>query len=247
MKFVFYTVSLLILGVNLCMDSHANDTVSLSSNLNQVEEEVNDINEEDCDIFDDEDPDPFERWNRAMFAFNNTVDEKILQRISPTNKDSIISKVFRNFSFNFFEPSRIVNYALQANFGNLAASISRIIVNTVFGFFGVADVAAKFGIDKKDTNFNSTLKKWGVPSGPYVVLPVLGPSSLRYVMSLIVDWPISSISKKITCANNITYYGLTCLNLLSKRSAYGDMIRYVTSTTTDKYKTFKKLTMSMEK
>ena len=221
------------------------------------EEDSDDENDDDSDEDDEEEDsvyDPFEKFNRKVSEFNDTMNtllDKAMQKNKDKSKPSVISKGISNFSHNFFESPRIINYALQGNVKNASNSIARLMINTLFGFFGVADVAEKLGFEKKDTNFGKTLKKWGMKPGPYVVLPILGPTSLRGTVGNLFEFITPSTAKMPLenmkpLAKNITYYSIYCCNLLAKRAAYGDMIEQVSSMSKDKYKTFRSITMSSE-
>ena len=220
----------------------------------ELDEDYEEDNDEEEENEEETINDPFEKINRKVFAFNDALNRNILQPLTSHKKSanpSKISKGILNFSHNFFELPRTINYTLQGNIANAANSIGRIMVNTLFGFFGIADVAEKLGMEKKNTNFGDTMKKWGIKPGPFIVLPFLGPTSMRGAMGQLAGIPIDSIAKlplKNTkpIIRNIVYYGTYISGLLSKRSAYEDMINQVASMSKDKYKTFRNLTMSME-
>ena len=228
--------------------------------------ETDDLDEdedEDEDSIDEEDDgetevyDPLEKINRKVFKFNDTMDS-VLSKIMPKNKNSDKSKrspiltAIGNFSHNFFEAPIGINYALQGNIKNTSNSIARLIINTAFGFFGVTDVAEKLGFKKNSTYFGDTLKKWGMKPGPYVVLPILGPTSLRGAVGQAFGIPILHTAKlpmknlKPVVKNTI-YYATYCSKLLATRSAYAEMIEQVSAMSKDKYKTFRNITMASEK
>lgn len=231
-------------------DTEGDDTEDSDNEDDDIESDDDDENEEDNSV-----DDPFEKFNRKVFEFNDTMNKLLDKVVDNKNKDksksSPIFKGIGNFSNNFFEPPRIINYTLQGNVKNASNSIARLMINTIFGFFGVTDVAEKLGFEKKNTYFGDTLKKWGMKPGPYLVLPILGPTSLRGTFGYAFGLSISSISKlplknMKPFARNATYYGIYCCDLLSKRSAYGGMIEQVSAMSKDKYKTFRSLIMSSE-
>ncbi len=126
--------------------------------------------------------DPFESFNRASFAFNDTVDGAVLKpvakgyvAVTPGFVRSGISNAFGNVS----DVKSAVNNLLQGNPGKAASDTGRVLVNTVLGIFGLWDVASPMGLAKHDEDFGQTLGKWGVGSGPYLVIPLLGPSTVR--------------------------------------------------------------------
>lgn len=134
--------------------------------------------------------DPLEGFNRAMFSFNDTVDEAVLKPVATTYQDvtpSFVQTGIGNFFGNIGDVWTMVNNFLQGKVENGLNDFMRVAVNTTFGFGGVLDIASEAGIQKHKEDFGQTLGKWGVGSGPYVVLPLLGPSTLRDTAALPVD------------------------------------------------------------
>lgn len=126
--------------------------------------------------------DPWEPVNRAIFSFNDTVDRftlkpvaKVYDRVVPEPVSNSISNVFSNLG----EPRNLVNDTLQGKFHAAGIDTARFLLNSTVGVLGVFDVATKMGLQRNDEDFGQTLGAWGVPSGPYVVLPLLGPSTVR--------------------------------------------------------------------
>ncbi len=134
--------------------------------------------------------DPFEPYNRSMTRFNEEVDSAILKpvatayvEVTPTPVRTGVS----NFFGNLADVWSFVNNVLQLRAEGAANSFMRVNVNTIFGLGGLLDVASELGIDRARQDFGLTLGRWGVGTGPYVVLPILGPSTLRDTMALPVD------------------------------------------------------------
>lgn len=126
--------------------------------------------------------DPFESFNRASFAFNDTVDGAVLKpvakgyvAVTPGFVRTGVSNAFGNVS----DVKSAVNNLLQGNPGKALSDTGRVLANTFLGIFGLWDVATPMGLQKHDEDFGQTLGKWGVGSGPYLVLPLLGPSTVR--------------------------------------------------------------------
>jgi len=141
--------------------------------------------------------DPFEGWNRAMFSFNQKADKYVLkplaegyQAITPAP----VRKGVSNFFNNLGEPITAVNSVLQAKPGKAARSLTRFLFNTTFGLLGLFDVAGAMGIEHEKEDLGQTLAYWGVGSGPYLVLPILGPSNLRDLGGRVVDRPLNPVS-----------------------------------------------------
>jgi phospholipid-binding lipoprotein MlaA len=134
--------------------------------------------------------DPLEGFNRAMFSFNDTVDEAVLKPVATTYQDvtpSFVQTGIGNFFGNIGDVWTMVNNFLQGKVENGLNDFMRVAVNTTFGFGGVLDIASEAGIQKHKEDFGQTLGTWGVGSGPYVVLPLFGPSTVRDTAALPVD------------------------------------------------------------
>lgn len=134
--------------------------------------------------------DPFEGFNRAMFSFNDTVDRVALKPAATAYQDvlpSFVQTGINNFFGNIGDVWTMVNNFLQGKGEAGMSDVMRVAVNSTFGFGGVLDIASEAGIQKHKEDFGQTLGKWGVGSGPYVVLPMFGPSTLRDTAALPVD------------------------------------------------------------
>lgn len=135
-------------------------------------------------------PDPFERMNRRMFAFNRKLDAWVIAPVSRTYGFLMPRPVkagVRNFLFNIASPVRLVNDVLQGQWGNAGNTAARFAINTVAGVGGFVDTAKHAGIPPHDADFGQTLAKKGVGSGPFLVVPVLGPTTVRDGFGAIVD------------------------------------------------------------
>jgi phospholipid-binding lipoprotein MlaA len=135
--------------------------------------------------------DPLEPMNRAIYKFNDGVDKvitkplaEVYQAVLPPIVRTGISNVFSNIN----DIVVALNNLLQGKIGPAFSDISRVMVNTTVGVLGIIDVATELGIEKNDEDFGQTLGYWGIGDGPYLVLPFLGPRSVRDFVGLIVDW-----------------------------------------------------------
>lgn len=134
--------------------------------------------------------DPFEGFNRAMFAFNDKVDQVALKPTAQVYRDYIPSFVqtgVGNFFGNIGDVWSTANLFLQGKVEHGLNSFMRVAVNTTFGLGGVLDVAGEAGISRRSEDFGQTLGYWGLGSGPYVVLPLFGPSTVRDTAAFPVD------------------------------------------------------------
>ena len=126
--------------------------------------------------------DPFEGFNRASYKFNDALDRAILK---PTAKGykaitpQFVETGVSNFFSNLGQPTVILNDLLQAKFKPALSDTGRFLLNTTVGIGGLFDPASKAGLDRNDEDFGQTLGKWGVPSGPYLMVPFFGPSTVR--------------------------------------------------------------------
>ncbi|MBP7302586.1 MAG: VacJ family lipoprotein [Brachymonas sp.] len=134
--------------------------------------------------------DPMEPWNRGVYRFNDTVDKALLKptatvytKVTPT----FMQKGVRNFFNNLGDAWSTVNSILQLRGQDAANSFSRVTINSLFGLGGVFDVATEARIPQSKQDFGLTLGRWGMPSGPYMVLPLLGSSTLRDTAALPID------------------------------------------------------------
>lgn len=134
--------------------------------------------------------DPLERMNRATYRFNDSVDRAVLRPVATAylnHVPQVVQQGVDNFLENLAFPTTIVNDLLQLKIKDTLVDLGRFTVNTTLGLGGLLDPASHFGIPKNDEDFGQTLGRWGVPSGPYVVVPFFGPSSVRDAPSLYVD------------------------------------------------------------
>jgi phospholipid-binding lipoprotein MlaA len=134
--------------------------------------------------------DPLEPLNRKTFTFNQEVDRIVLKPIAkgyrwaipPGGRDGI-----RNFLRNIHEPVVLVNNLLQGEFKRAATTLGRFVTNSTVGLAGVMDFASRHGLKRQSGDFGQTLYVWGVHEGPYLVLPLLGPSNPRDAIGMGVD------------------------------------------------------------
>jgi len=162
--------------------------------------------------------DPWEPMNRSVASFNDKVDDNVLKPLATGYRNAvpdIIQTGVRNVFNNFADMWSTVNNLLQLKPINTAESLGRVIVNTVFGIYGIFDVATYIKLERHPEDFGQTLGYWGMPNGPYLVLPLFGPSTLRDGASLPVDFAVSP-TKLI--ADIPTRNEVFALRLVSKRA-----------------------------
>ena len=134
--------------------------------------------------------DPFERYNRAMFSFNKAVDDKVLKPVATGYTDVIpdlIRTAIGNFFGNIGDVWTAVNNYLQGKPREGTSDVARVVLNLTFGIVGLIDVATPAGLVQHEEDFGQTLGVWGVKSGPYLILPILGSSTVRDGLARPVD------------------------------------------------------------
>lgn len=179
--------------------------------------------------------DPFEGFNRGVAKFNDGVDAAILRPVATAYKE-VVPQLARTGVSNFFNNLQdvwtAVNSGLQLKGQATAESVMRVGVNTVFGIFGLLDVASEMSIERHREDFGRTLGRWGIPPGPYLVLPILGPSSLRDTVALPVDWAGNPIGRM----NDVsTRNWLTALDRVDTRARLLGVGSLVEEAALDKY------------
>lgn len=135
--------------------------------------------------------DPLEGYNRAVFTFNDAVDRTVLKPTATAYKNTLPSFMqtgVNNFFGNLSDAWSAVNNLLQGKGQAGMGDVTRVAVNSTFGIFGLLDIASEAGIPKHNEDFGQTLGTWGVPSGPYLMLPLLGPSTVRDTAALPADF-----------------------------------------------------------
>jgi phospholipid-binding lipoprotein MlaA len=134
--------------------------------------------------------DPWEPMNRGIYRVNTVFDNATLKPIAKGYKKVLPTPVRRginNFSVNLFTPRSAVNNFLQGKFGRGFDDIARFLFNSTIGIGGIFDVASAGGLERYNENFSQTMAVWGIPEGPYLVLPILGPQSLLDAVMLPLD------------------------------------------------------------
>jgi phospholipid-binding lipoprotein MlaA len=163
--------------------------------------------------------DPWERWNRRVYGVNETLDNAVLKPVAKGYAKVVPQPVrtgVSNFFGNFADGWSAVNNFLQFKFKNGFSDVARFGANSVFGILGIFDVATDMGLEAHREDLGQTLGYWGVPAGPYLVLPVLGPSNLRDSSAVPFDRLATSPASFIGSAG--PQAGLTSLQVVDIRA-----------------------------
>ncbi|MFT4671753.1 MAG: phospholipid-binding lipoprotein MlaA [Pseudohongiellaceae bacterium] len=151
--------------------------------------------------------DPYEGFNRKMASFNNGVDIAVIKPAAQVYKAAAPKPVqtsVSNFFANLGEPWTAINQLLQGRVKMAGSDTGRFLVNSTLGVAGLFDVAASMGLPRHQEDFGQTLGVWGLPQGPYIVLPMLGPSSGRGLVSQYVgNFGGGRIAQPIRFVNNV--------------------------------------------
>jgi phospholipid-binding lipoprotein MlaA len=134
--------------------------------------------------------DPYESFNRRMYAFNDFADRVAIRPVAVGYRkitNDTTRRLLSNFFANIESPITIANDLLQANPKEAFKATSRLVINTTIGVLGLLDPASELSIDASTTDFGVTLAKWGVPEGPYLVLPLFGSTNPRDAVSFPID------------------------------------------------------------
>ncbi len=138
--------------------------------------------------------DPWESWNRKVFAFNERVDEAVLKPVATAYSELVPQPVrvgVDNFFGNVADGWSAVNLFLQGRFKTGAQQTMRFAVNSTFGLMGLLDVAGEAGLERNSEDMGRTFGRWGTGTGAYIVWPFFGPSSVRDSLAMPFDWMAS--------------------------------------------------------
>jgi phospholipid-binding lipoprotein MlaA len=179
--------------------------------------------------------DPWENWNRKVYAFNDAVDEAVLKPVAKAYKAVVPSLVRAGVSNVFGNISDVWSAANHLLQGKLQTSLEmgmRVLTNTFFGLGGLLDPATEMGLTRRSEDFGQTLGRWGVGSGPFMVLPLLGPSTVRDAAALVVDSQASASNLAPTQNGSLAITGLSIVDL---RANLLDTTRMLDAVALDRY------------
>jgi phospholipid-binding lipoprotein MlaA len=167
--------------------------------------------------------DPWERFNRSSFAFNDALDKAVAKPVAKAYK-KVTPRVVRtgvsNFVGNLGTVTTIVNDVLQGKIKQAGHDSARFLMNTTLGLGGLFDPATAAGLENNDEDFGQTLGKWGVKSGPYLMLPILGPSTVRDTLGRLPDqytYPVNYLE------DDSTRYLIRAVDFLDLRAGLLDL------------------------
>lgn len=179
--------------------------------------------------------DPWENWNRKVFAFNEGLDEKVLKPVA-TGYAKVVPQFVRKGVDNFFANAAdgwsAVNNVLQGKPEPAFSDVVRFTTNTVLGFLGVLDIASEFGLQHYYEDFGQTLGRWGFGAGAYIVWPLIGSSTVRETIAL----PLDRTASPAVYINNGGYqFGIVGLQIINTRAKYLGASQVIDDIALDKY------------
>lgn len=161
--------------------------------------------------------DPLERVNRKVYSFNTAIDRAVIKPVAVAYRNHTPRKLqhgIGNFFDNLSYPVTIVNDVLQGKLADGGRDTVRLVFNTVFGL-GFFDPASRAGLEAHNEDFSQTLAKWGVRSGPFLMLPLLGPSTVRDSLALVPD---DYLNGRHYLSNSTERYGALVVNAVDARA-----------------------------
>jgi len=180
--------------------------------------------------------DPYEGFNRAMFTFNDTVDRVALKPVATAYEKvtpSFVQTGVSNFFGNLSDVWTAANNLMQGKGEQGMSDIMRVALNSTFGLLGVLDIASEAGLQKHNEDFGQTLGYWGLQSGPYLMLPLLGPSTVRDTSGLPLDMLVGD-AWRYTDPEYVRNWG-SALRLVDKRASLLDASSLLEDAALDRY------------
>jgi phospholipid-binding lipoprotein MlaA len=179
--------------------------------------------------------DPWENWNRKVYSFNDAIDSAVVKPVATAYRD-VVPQLVRTGVSNFFgnigDVWSAANHVLQGKVGTGLEMGFRVLTNTLMGLGGVLDPATEFGMQRRSEDFGQTLGVWGLGTGPYVMLPLLGPSTVRDSFGLLADRQFSPSSLATTDAATAAVVTLEVVNL---RASLLDASKLMDQVALDRY------------
>jgi len=182
--------------------------------------------------------DPFEPTNRAIFAVNEAIDDAVVgpaARAYDTVTPQPVQTGVRNFMTNLNQPVVFTNALLQGDVHAAGDTFGRFLMNTTVGVGGIFDVATHEGVPQHRRDFGQTLAKWGVDDGPYLVLPLMGPSNLRDTGGRFVDRYPHPLNWNEEDSSEGWAWGIRALNGLDARATLDETLETLDRTAIDPY------------
>jgi phospholipid-binding lipoprotein MlaA len=174
------------------------------------------------------DPDPWQGFNRAVYRFNDTLDRYALKPAAKGYRSVTPRRMrtaFTHFFTNLRAPVIVLNDLLQGKVRNAGNDTARFVVNSTAGIAGFFDIATSIGLAQNDEDFGQTLAVWGMPRGPYIVLPFLGPSTIRDTAGRGVDTYSNPRTHHVSTEANLALTGADTVNFRANLLEMDDIVQ----------------------
>ncbi len=238
-------------------EAEAGKVTQTATDSTQPTETSNDSSETHDDIFEDvEINDPLELFNRGIHYFNGALDYCLVKPLALGYRwvfPEVVRDRVDDFLSNLRSPVAFVNHVLQGEPKRAFNSLSSFVVNSTIGFLGFYNTAHRLGIHKVETNFNETLGRWGIDTGPYLVLPIIGSSSFRGTVGLGGDYFSDPVTLYLLFhgpaheAVSIGSYVRTGVNIIHEREKYIEIIEELQKNSEDMYATLRGIYFQKQK
>lgn len=190
--------------------------------------------------------DPLEPFNRTIYAINGVIDGLVMKPLAITWR-LVLPQPVRdgagNVLSNLKSPVTFANHLLQGEPKRAATSLGRFLINTTLGILGIFDAASELGLPGEETSFNETLGVWGVNTGPYLILPILGPSSFRHVAGMGGDYLMQPYNYYFNGdhrhGDSWVPIAITGVNAVHQRNLVLESVDDVVDNSADPYATFR--------
>jgi phospholipid-binding lipoprotein MlaA len=161
--------------------------------------------------------DPFESYNRAVFQFNEQLDKSVVKPAAEVYRDyvpDVFQFIARNFFGNIRDVPTAVHHGLQGKPKQAVETAARVVINTTIGFLGFGDPASELGYAKTSEDFGETFGRWGIGPGPYFVLPLLGPSTIRDTVGTALDMTVDPTMETVLprSSDRLAAFGVKALD-----------------------------------
>lgn len=220
---------------------------------------TSDLKNSDQDEFSLYEPDQLEMFNRYIYGFNRMIDAVVIKPVAIAYDLGVPDNVkycTRSFIKNIRGPINMLNYILQGDGEKLSKTTLRFVLNTTIGLFGLLDFADFVGIKEDPTNFNETLSSWGVEPGPYIMLPIVGPTTFRGAFGYAFDWfadPAYYVAKHSKSQHNRDHqfvhwlWGVTATEVVDIRASLLTSLDDIYETSADSYVTIRSMIFQRQK
>ena len=182
--------------------------------------------------------DPFETYNRKVHSLNKALDKTALLPASQVY-GSLIPQSLRlsaaTFHGNLQEPKHFTNHLVQGQFSKASVDFGRFVINSTVGMLGLFDIASRFNLFPEKTEFDETFAYWSVPTGPYLELPFVGPSSVRGSLGLMSDYIVNPLLMLSSPIASLSFATFEIVNIINSRYEYSNAFDSLLYGSSDSY------------